>query len=69
MDDPGPILIALAAVGAVLAAAIVWTLARRVYWSEWVQERVLRWTGSSRRVMTAWGPVIAGRTGKGRRWI
>lgn len=33
----------------------------RLYWTEWVQERVLRLTGESRLVATAWGHAISPR--------
>lgn len=69
MDEPLPAVIALGCFAGLAVLAAAGVVLRRIYWSEWAQEWVLRWTGSSRRVMTAWGPVIAGRTGKGRRWI
>lgn len=43
----------------VLVPAVL--LCRRLYWTEWAQHLVLRWTGESRLVATAWGPSIASR--------
>lgn len=54
------------AVGLVILATpfalrLIGLLCRRFYWTEWVQDRVLRWTGESRLCVTAWGPTIAPR--------
>src|SRR5882757_5785714 len=61
MDDPVPVLIAFSCFVGLVVLALLGAALRKLYWSDWAQDLVLRWTGESRRVMTAWGPSITPR--------
>lgn len=61
MDDPLPAVITCCCLVGLASLLPLMSVLRRLYWSDWVQEFVMRWTGESRLVMTAWGPSIAPR--------
>jgi len=61
VDDPQLAVIAGCCLAGIAMLAPLASVLRRVYWSDWVQDLVMRWTGESRLVMTAWGPSIAPR--------
>jgi hypothetical protein len=53
--------IGLIILGSPFVLPLIGLTCRRLYWTEWVQERVLRTTGTSRLVATAWGHTISPR--------
>lgn len=61
MDDPLPAVITCCCLVGLASLLPLMSVLRRLYWSDWVQDFVMRWTGESRLVMTAWGPSIAPR--------
>jgi hypothetical protein len=53
--------IGLIILGSPFVALLIGLISRRLYWTEWVQAHVLRWTGESRLCATAWGHTISPR--------